>query len=155
MRALLEERRYLTVFVLNTSEYAACAGESRAQERLQKHLRKKGRNGHRNFILHGISGANVMAAAAPAKPAAPALPVADASAERWARVDPLPCLLTIEISVPGFTVADLVNLQRGRIIASRWTVGQDVPLRINGALIAWSEFEVVQNRLAVRLTELA
>jgi flagellar motor switch protein FliN/FliY len=57
--------------------------------------------------------------------------------------------------VPGFTVADLVHLERGRIIASRWTVGQDVPLRINGELIAWSEFEVVQNRLAVRLTELA
>jgi flagellar motor switch protein FliN/FliY len=73
----------------------------------------------------------------------------------WARVDSLPCLLTIEIPVPGFTVADLVNLKQGRLIASRWTVGQDVPLRINDALIAWSEFEVVQNRLAVRLTELA
>jgi flagellar motor switch protein FliN len=82
-------------------------------------------------------------------------PIADPVADRWLRVEPLPCLLTIEISVPGFTVADLVHLERGRIIASRWTVGQDVPLRINGALIAWSEFEVVQNRLAVRLTELA
>ena len=93
-----------------------------------------------------------MAAAAQPKPDAA---VADPLADRWARVEPLPCLLTIEISVPGFTVADLVQLERGRIIASRWTVGQDVPLRINGALIAWSEFEVVQNRLAVRLTELA
>jgi flagellar motor switch protein FliN/FliY len=82
-------------------------------------------------------------------------PIADPLANQWARVEPLPCLLTIEISVPGFTVADLVNLQRGRIIATRWTVGQDVPFRINGELIAWSEFEVVQNRLAVRLTELA
>jgi flagellar motor switch protein FliN len=76
-------------------------------------------------------------------------------ADPWARVEPLPCLLTIEISVPSFTVSDLVHLERGRIVASRWTVGQDVPLRINGELIAWSEFEVVQNRLAVRLTELA
>jgi flagellar motor switch/type III secretory pathway protein FliN len=97
-----------------------------------------------------------MAAAAQAKPEAPvAGPVADPFADRWLRVEPLPCLLTIEISVPGFTVADLVHLERGRIIASRWTVGQDVPLSINGVLIAWSEFELVQNRLAVRLTELA
>ncbi|MGA2980726.1 MAG: FliM/FliN family flagellar motor C-terminal domain-containing protein [Terriglobales bacterium] len=81
--------------------------------------------------------------------------VADHTVDRWLRVDPLPCLLTIEISVPGFTVADLVQLARGRIIATRWTVGQDVPLRINGELIAWSEFEVVRNCLAVRLTELA
>lgn len=75
--------------------------------------------------------------------------------ERWARVETLPCLLSIEISVPSFTVADLVHLARGRVIATRWTVGQDVPLRVNGELIAWSEFEVVQNRLAARLTELA
>jgi flagellar motor switch/type III secretory pathway protein FliN len=79
------------------------------------------------------------------------LPIVDP----WLRVESLPCLLTIEVSVPGFTVADLVHLERGRIIATRWTVGQDVPFRINGELIAWSEFEVVQNRLAVRLTELA
>src|ERR1700722_6955635 len=76
-------------------------------------------------------------------------------AEKWIRVGSLPCLLTVEISVPGFTVADLVHLERGRIIATRWTVGQDVPLQVNGELIAWSEFEVVQNCLAVRLTELA
>lgn len=97
-----------------------------------------------------------MAAAAQPKPeAAVADPLADPYAGRWLRVESLPCLLTIEISMPGFTVADLVQLERGRIIASRWTVGQDVPLRINDALIAWSEFEIVQNRLAVRLTELA
>jgi flagellar motor switch/type III secretory pathway protein FliN len=82
-------------------------------------------------------------------------PAAEHMAERWLRVEPLPCLLTIEISVPGFTVADLVRLVRGRVIATGWTVGQDVPLRINGELVAWSEFELVQNRLAVRLTELA
>jgi len=82
-------------------------------------------------------------------------PIAGAAIDRWARVESLPCLLTIEVSVPGFTVADLVHLERGRVIATRWTVGQDVPFRINGELIAWSEFEVVQDRLAVRLTELA
>lgn len=93
-----------------------------------------------------------MAAAAQVKPEAP---IADPLAARWARVEALPCLLTIEISVPGFTVGDLVHLGLGRVIATSWTVGQDVPLRVNGELIAWSEFEVVQNRLAARLTELA
>ena len=78
-----------------------------------------------------------------------------AIADPWARAELLPCLLTVEISVPRFTVADLVHLERGRVIATSWTVGQDVPLRVNGELIAWSEFEVVQNHLAVRLTELA
>ncbi|MFZ1132488.1 MAG: FliM/FliN family flagellar motor C-terminal domain-containing protein [Terriglobales bacterium] len=97
-----------------------------------------------------------MAAAAQPKPeASAATPLSDPLAERWQRLELLPCLLTIEILLPGFTVADLVHLEPGRIIASRWTVGQDIPLRINDELIAWSEFEIVQNRLAVRLTELA
>jgi flagellar motor switch protein FliN len=101
-----------------------------------------------------------MAAAVQPKPAAASpVPSGDATADpvagMWRRVEALPCLLTIEIAVPGFTVADLVHLERGRIIATGWTVGQDVPLRVNGELIAWSEFEVVQNRLAIRLTELA
>jgi flagellar motor switch/type III secretory pathway protein FliN len=73
----------------------------------------------------------------------------------WARVESLPCALTVEIPVPGFTVSDLVHLSRGRVIATSWIVGQDVPLRVNGKLIAWCEFEVVHGHLAIRLTELA
>jgi len=78
-----------------------------------------------------------------------------AVADPWARVEALPCQLSIEIGVPGFTVGDLVALQAGRLIDTRWTVGADVPLLINGQLIAWSEFEIVNNHVAVRLTELA
>jgi flagellar motor switch protein FliN/FliY len=89
-----------------------------------------------------------MAAAAPST-------VEDVAPDPWVRVGDLPCLLTVEISIAGFRVADLVQLVPGRIIATRWTVGLDVPLLMNGAVIAWSEFEIVQNRLAVRLTELA
>jgi len=97
-----------------------------------------------------------MAAAAQAKPTAPSAdPVAEPLEEKWQRVEALPCLLTVEIPVPNFTVSDLVQLEHGRIVATPWTVGQDVPLRVNDELIAWSEFEVVNNQLAVRLTELA
>jgi len=88
--------------------------------------------------------------------AAAATPKLDgAIADPWVRVEGLPCVLTVEISVPDFKVTDLVELAPGRIIVTRWTVGLDVPLLINGELVAWSEFEVVQTRLAVRLTELA
>jgi flagellar motor switch protein FliN/FliY len=85
----------------------------------------------------------------------PAVQVEDASAYPWARVENLPCTLTVEIPIPDFRVSDLVRLAPGKIIATRWTVGIDVPLLINGELIAWSEFEIVQSRLAIRLTELA
>ena len=79
----------------------------------------------------------------------------DVAIDSWARAERLPCLLTVEIPVPGFTVNDLVHLAAGRIVSTRWTVGLDVPLRVNGEVIAWSEFEVVHGHLAVRLTELA
>lgn len=88
------------------------------------------------------------------------LAVAAAGIFFWANqssssVEALPCLLSIEVPVPDFTVADLVSLEPGRLINTRWTVGEDVPLRVNGGLIAWSEFEIVSNHIAVRLTELA
>jgi flagellar motor switch/type III secretory pathway protein FliN len=34
-------------------------------------------------------------------------------------------------------------------------VGSDIPLLVNGQLIAWGELEVAGNRLVLRLTELA
>jgi flagellar motor switch/type III secretory pathway protein FliN len=89
-----------------------------------------------------------MAAATQAKPETPVC-------DPWTRVEALPCLLSIEIPVPNFTVADLVGLTPGRLIDTCWTVGEDVPLRISGELIAWSEFEIVNSHVAVRLTELA
>jgi flagellar motor switch protein FliN/FliY len=89
-----------------------------------------------------------MAAPAPAR-------IEPADGDPWTRVETLPCLLSIEIPVPAFTVADFVFLKRGGLVNTRWTVGQDVPLHINGELVAWSEFEIVNNHIAVRLTELA
>jgi len=89
-----------------------------------------------------------MAAVAPAKPEAPV-------PDPWTHVEALPCLLSVEIPVPGFTVANLISLAPSRLVNTSWAVGEDVPLRVNGELIAWSEFEIVNNHVAVRLTELA
>jgi flagellar motor switch/type III secretory pathway protein FliN len=72
----------------------------------------------------------------------------------WGQVMPLPCRLTVDVPLPGFTVADALRLRTGSVINSHWHVGTDVPLRLNGELIARGEFEVVGNHLAVRLTEL-
>ena len=74
--------------------------------------------------------------------------------EAWAQVLPLPCRLTVDVPLPGFTVADALGLRRSSVINSHWRVGADIPLRLNGELIARGEFEVVGNHLAVRITEL-
>jgi len=74
---------------------------------------------------------------------------------RWKPVLGLPCELTVDLPLPGFRIADLLKLRAGSVINAHWRLGRDVPLRLNGTVIGWTEFEVVADALAVRLTELA
>lgn len=74
---------------------------------------------------------------------------------RWKPVLGLPCELAVDLPLPGFKIGDLLELRAGSVIDAHWRVGRDVPLRLNGKEIGWSEFEVVGDKLAVRLTELA
>src|SRR5579863_3465570 len=65
----------------------------------------------------------------------------------------LPCILTLEVPVVRFTIADLLALKEGSIVETACHHTSDVPLRANQLLIGWTEFEVVEDRLAVRITE--
>jgi flagellar motor switch protein FliN/FliY len=67
----------------------------------------------------------------------------------------LPCQLSLEIPIVNFSVGDLLRLQRDSIVETACLSTSDIPLRANGLLIAWTEFEVIGNRLALRITELA
>jgi flagellar motor switch/type III secretory pathway protein FliN len=101
-----------------------------------------------------------MAAAAQAmSPTAAEKPTAGQEREhedpRWRPVLGLPCQLTVDLPLPHFKVADFLALRAGSIIATNWRVAHDIPLRVNGTLIGWAEFEGAGARLAVRLTELA
>lgn len=73
----------------------------------------------------------------------------------WKPLLGLPCELSVDLPLPGFKISDLLKLGVGSVIEARWRLGHDVPLRLNGTLIGWCEFEVVGRNLAVRLTELA
>jgi flagellar motor switch/type III secretory pathway protein FliN len=74
---------------------------------------------------------------------------------RWRPVLDLPCELTVDLPLPGFKIADLLQLRSGAVISARWRLGQDVPLRLNGRLLGWIEFEIAGDSLAARMTELA
>jgi flagellar motor switch protein FliN/FliY len=54
-----------------------------------------------------------------------------------------------------FTIADLLSLEKGSIVETAFHHSSDLPLRVNQLLIGWTEFEVVGDRLAVRITEQA
>jgi len=67
----------------------------------------------------------------------------------------LPCTLTLDVPLVQFTIGDLLKMTAGTIVATACHHTGDVPLRVNGQLIGWTEFEVLGEKLAVRITELA
>lgn len=72
----------------------------------------------------------------------------------WEQAGLLPCSLSVEIPISGFAVRDLLQLESGTIVESKTANAADVPVFANGQLIGWAEFEVLGQRLAIRLTEL-
>ena len=63
----------------------------------------------------------------------------------------------LEVAVPAreFRVRNLLALGPGKLIETQWAHGEDLPLAAGNVQLAWSEFEVVDAQLAVRITRLA
>jgi flagellar motor switch protein FliN len=66
----------------------------------------------------------------------------------------LPVQLDVCIPLPSFRVADLVALKPGRVLGSVWGSTDDVPLWCGHIQMVWTEFEVVDQKIAVRVTRL-
>src|SRR5271157_4649315 len=71
------------------------------------------------------------------------------------RLGRLPVELDVTIPVKEFRVRNLLALVPEQVIETQWAHGEDMPLAAGDAQLAWSEFEVVESFLAVRITRLA
>jgi flagellar motor switch protein FliN len=69
-------------------------------------------------------------------------------------VSRLPVEVGVTVPVRAFRVRDLLTLEPGRLIESQWGNGEDLPLSAGDVQLAWSEFEVIDTQLAVRVTRL-
>jgi flagellar motor switch/type III secretory pathway protein FliN len=78
----------------------------------------------------------------------------DSSLRLEAPLARLPVELDVAVPVREFRVRHLLALEPGRVIESRWANGEDVPLASGAVQLAWSEFEVIDSQLAVRVTRL-
>jgi hypothetical protein len=67
----------------------------------------------------------------------------------------LPVQLDVAVPVRDFRVRNLLALECSHLIESAWNHEADVPLAAGDVQLAWSEFEVVDAQLAVRVTRLA
>ena len=72
----------------------------------------------------------------------------------WSHVKGLPCRLSVELPIPRFTVGKLLDLAPGVLLDTHYVVGSHVPVLVNGVMIGWGELDVVDENLAIRLTEL-
>jgi flagellar motor switch/type III secretory pathway protein FliN len=70
------------------------------------------------------------------------------------RIADLPVQLDVCVPLPNFRVSDLLGLAPGRVVPSAWPGTDDVPLRCGDVQLVWTEFEVVDQALAVRVTRL-
>jgi len=72
-----------------------------------------------------------------------------------APLERMPVSLSVSIPVRDFRVRNLLAMRAGELIETQWVNGEDLPLASRELQLAWCEFEVVDTRLAVRLTRLA
>jgi len=66
----------------------------------------------------------------------------------------LPVVLQVSVPVREFRVRRLLALIPGVLIETQWGHGEDLPLSSGAVQLAWTEFEVVESKLAVRVTRL-
>ena len=99
----------------------------------------------------GANQAAIEQALAPARRAAEE----DGAGDFGGVVARLPVELDVAIPVRDFRVRHLLALSPGEVIESQWTSGEDLPLAAGEVQLAWSEFEVIEAELAVRITRLA
>jgi flagellar motor switch protein FliN/FliY len=66
----------------------------------------------------------------------------------------LPCQLTVSLEVAQFAIRDLLSLDINSLVNTRRREGAHVPVLVNGVMVGWAEFDVIDGRLAVRMTEM-
>ena len=106
-----------------------------------------------NIPAPGDAAALVLSHAPPQGFARPGMQTVEEH-EHWPLLSRIPMRLTAGVPIERFKVRDLLALRPGAIVATTWPSTEDVPLQMGAVQLSWSEFEVVEGRMAIRLTRL-
>lgn len=77
------------------------------------------------------------------------------SSDPWSGFLHVSTTVALDAAVVGLTVRELFRLEKGSIVATAQPVESNAPLTAGGSLIGWGEFQVVGEKLAIRVAELA
>jgi len=72
----------------------------------------------------------------------------------WELLAKLTVTIRAAVALNQFTVRDLLAMKEGQVFESLASDGDEVPLKVGNVFVGWSEFELVEQRIAVRLTRL-
>lgn len=81
-------------------------------------------------------------------------PAAPAEAT-WQQAGWLPCRLAAEIAVRGFTLGDLLSLASGSLLDTGVSIDAALEVQVNGVRVGRAQLDASEQRLALRLSELA
>ncbi|GGG81715.1 FliM/FliN family flagellar motor C-terminal domain-containing protein [Edaphobacter dinghuensis] len=72
----------------------------------------------------------------------------------WPKLSRLDLTMAVEVPLLRFKVQDLLRLAEGQVFESTFSDTEDIPLRVGDVQLGWTEFEVVEQKIALRLTRL-
>jgi len=72
----------------------------------------------------------------------------------WKVLSQLRITLRAGVALHRFKVRDLLVLKEGQVFESLAPSTEDVPLKVGQVQLGWSEFEVLDQRMSLRLTRL-
>lgn len=89
-------------------------------------------------------------------PAAPKVPWMMRIEEhpRWETLSHLRVTMRAGVALSGFKVRDLLAMKEGQVLESLSPTTEDVPVKIGRMQLGWSEFEVLEQQMSLRLTRL-
>jgi flagellar motor switch/type III secretory pathway protein FliN len=72
----------------------------------------------------------------------------------WEMLAQLRVTMRVGVALNRFKIQDLLLLKEGQVFESLSPETEDVPLMIGKVQLGWSEFEILEQRMALRLTRL-
>jgi flagellar motor switch protein FliM len=72
----------------------------------------------------------------------------------WGTLAQLRVTMRAGVALSHFRVRDLLAMKVGQVFESLSPATEDVPVRVGEVRMCWSEFEVLEQRMALRLTRL-
>ena len=72
----------------------------------------------------------------------------------WAVLAQLRVTLRAGVVLSHFKVRDLLCMRQGQVFETLSPATEDVPLKVGQVQLGWSEFEVLEQQMALRLTRL-